>query len=43
VIDAGPAGQVRLLVEKKRVRHHRRSHYIWCAYRAEPVKPDDPI
>jgi|GEM_PF-971625 len=42
VIDAGPAGTVRLFIEKKRVRHHRHSHYFWSAYRAEPVRPDDP-
>jgi hypothetical protein len=42
VIDAGAAGTVRLFIEKKRVRHHRHSHYFWSAYRAEPVRPDDP-
>jgi hypothetical protein len=41
-IDAGPAGTVRLFIEKKRVRHRRHSHYFWSAYRAEPVKPDEP-
>lgn len=42
VIDAGPAGKVRLFIEKKRVRHHRHSHYFWSTYRAEPVRLDDP-
>jgi hypothetical protein len=42
VIDARAAGTVRLFIEKKRVRHHRHSHYFWSAYRAEPVRPDDP-
>lgn len=41
-IDAGPAGKVRLFIAKKRVRHHRHSHYFWSAYRAEPVRADDP-
>lgn len=35
-------GLVRLLVEKRRARHRRHSHYFWAAYRAEPVKSDDP-
>lgn len=42
-IDAGPAGKVRIFIERKRVRHHRHSHYFWSAYRAEPVVEDSPL
>lgn len=36
-IDAYHLGLVRLFFELKKVRHHKHSHWIWSAYRAEPV------
>lgn len=37
VIDAGPAGRVRLFVERKTARRGKHSHCYWSAYRAELV------
>lgn len=37
VIDAGPAGRVRLYIERKTARRGKHSHCYWSAYRAEAV------
>lgn len=37
VIDAGPAGRVRLFVERKTARRGKHSHQYWSVYRAEAM------